>query len=74
MTVTFQSDEDDPINELSVPVAIVDDDVNEATEQDFAVVLKLSESINPERISLETRNASLCRISDNDGKLQASFH
>ena len=68
LTVTFQSDEDDPVNELSVPVAIVDDDVDEASEQDFVVVLKLSESINPERISLG-RNVSLCRITDDDSKL-----
>ena len=71
LTVTFQPDEDDPINEHSVPVAIVDDDVNEAIEQDFVVVLTLNQSINEENISLETRNVSLCRIIDNDGKLQA---
>ena len=69
LTVTFQSDEDAPVNEHSVPVAIVDDDVNEAMEQDFVVVLRLSESINQESISLETRNVSLCRIIDDDCKL-----
>ena len=69
LTVTFQADEDDPINEHSVPVAIVDDDVNEAMEQDFVVVLRLSESVNQESVSLDTRNVSLCRIIDNDRKL-----
>ena len=71
MTVTLESDEleDDPINEYSVPVAIVDDDVNEAMEQDFVLVLRLIESINRESISLEPRNVSLCRISDDDRKL-----
>ena len=66
--MTFQPDEDAPINEHSVPVAIIDDDVNEAMEQDFVVVLRLNESINEESISLETRNVSLCRIIDDDCK------
>lgn len=66
--MTFQSDEDVPVNEISVPVSIVDDDINEAPEQMFVVILKLVEGINQDRISLENRNSSLCRIVDNDGK------
>lgn len=66
--VTFLPDEDSPINERSVPITIVDDDIDEATEQIFVVTLKHKESIREESISLEIRNSSLCRIIDNDGK------
>ena len=68
LTVTFQADEANPVNELSVPVTIIDDDVNEAMEQDFVVVLKLRESANQGSVHLGTRNSSLCRIIDDDGK------
>jgi hypothetical protein len=51
-----------------VPITIVDDDIDEAIEQIFIVTLKHKESIREESISLETRNSSLCRIIDNDGK------
>lgn len=66
--VTFLPDEDSPINERMVPITIVDDDIDEATEQIFVVTLKHKESIREESISLEIRNSSLCRIIDNDGK------
>ena len=66
--VTFFPDEENPINEHSVPITVVDDDIDEAIEQIFVVTLKHKESIREESISLETRNSSLCRIIDNDGK------
>ena len=66
--MTFLPDEENPINEHMVPITIVDDDIDEATEQIFVVTLKHKESIREESISLETRNSSLCRIIDNDGK------
>ena len=66
--VTFFPDEDNPINEHLVPITIMDDDIDEAIEQIFVITLKHKESIREESISLETRNSSLCRIIDNDGK------
>ena len=66
--MTFLPDEENPINEHMVPITIVDDDIDEATAQIFVVTLKHKESIREESISLETRNSSLCRIIDNDGK------
>ena len=71
--MTFFPDEDNPINELMVPITIVDDDIDEAIEQIFVVTLKHKESIREESISLETRNSSLCRIIDNDGKGPVSY-
>ena len=66
--VTFFPDEDAPINEHMLPITIVDDDINEASEQIFVVTLKHMESVREDSISFETRNSSLCRIIDNDSK------
>ena len=50
-------------------VPITDDAINEADEQDFVVILNLTESINPALTRLP-RVSSLCRIIDNDHKQQ----
>ena len=65
--MTFEPDVDRSINQLNVLVAIIDDNINEATEQVFIVELGLVDSVNPSSIVL-TRRASLCRIIDDDGK------
>lgn len=52
---------------MTVSIPIFDDDVNEAEEQIFVIQLQLVSAVNKERITF-TRQASLCRIVDNDGK------
>ena len=69
MTLTFQADENQmaPTNEVELRVPIIDDAINEANEQDFVVILNLTDSINPAMITI-SRESSLCRIIDNDRK------
>ena len=66
--IVFEADESLAINDMSAPVAISDDPINEATEQAFIVQLKLISSTNPGLSDLTERPASLCRIIDNDRK------
>ena len=68
--ITFAPDEDEEgnVNNMAAPIAIVDDFINEATEQVFVVQLQLNSSVNPDSIDLTTRQASLCRIIDDDSK------
>ena len=67
LTITFQADENNPISDIPLRVPITDDAINEADEQDFVVVLNLTDSINPALTRL-LRVSSLCRIIDNDRK------
>ena len=66
----FEPDEDAlvPVNEMSAPIPIVDDDINEATEQVFIVELRFISSLDPATVDLTVRPSSLCRIIDNDRK------
>ena len=66
--IVFEADESLAINDMSVPIAIFDDPINEAAEQAFIVQLKLIRSTNPGLSDLTERPASLCRIIDNDRK------
>ena len=67
LTVTFQADEfGTQINDVPSPVVIFDDEINEAPEEVFIVVLTLEDSTNPDGVAI-TRNTSLCVIMDNDG-------
>ena len=65
--IVFEADEDLPVNDMSAPIAIFDDPINEAAEQAFIVQLKLISSTNS-LSDLTERPASLCRIIDNDRK------
>ena len=65
--VVFEADEDLAVNDMSAPIAIFDDPINEAAEQAFVVQLRLISSTNP-LSDLTERPASLCRIIDNDRK------
>ena len=56
------------MNEKGAPIPIVDDAINEATEQVFVVELRLVSSLDPATVDLDTRPSSLCRIIDNDRK------
>ena len=69
VTLIFEPDEDGtPMNERGAPIPIVDDAINEATEQVFVVELRLVSSLDPATVELDTRPSSLCRIIDNDRK------
>ena len=63
----FQVDEfGTQINDVPAPIVIFDDEINEAPEEVFIVVLTLESSTNPDSVII-TRDSSLCRIIDNDG-------
>ena len=65
--VTFEADEfGRQINDMAAPVNISDDELNEALEEIFIVVLSLDSSANPGGVII-SRESSLCRIIDNDG-------
>ena len=73
--IIFEPDEDGtPMNERSAPIPIVDDAINEATEQVFIVELRLINSLDPATVDLSTRPSSLCRIIDNDRKYRLMRH
>jgi hypothetical protein len=65
--ITFDPDEDRNQGELSIPIHIFDDSVNEANEQVFVVQLKVTGGANVNSITI-SRQVSLCRIIDDDGK------
>ena len=65
ITLVFEPDEESVVNEKSAPVLVIDDDINEATEQVFIVELRLVSSVDPTRVDFTTRPSSLCRIIDN---------
>ena len=56
-------------DDLSTPVIIYDDDIDEVDEV-FAVRLEVVHAQNMDRVNIISRNASLCRIVDNDSKLK----
>ena len=58
------------MNERGAPIPIVDDAINEATEQVFVVELRLVSSLDPVTVDLTTRPSSLCKIIDNDCKCE----
>ena len=72
LTVTFLADEDNPTSDIRLSIPITDDAINEATEQDFVVILNLTDSVNP-RLTTLPRISSLCRIIDNDRKSYYAF-
>ena len=67
LTIIFQDDEDNPLNDIPLSIPITDDAINEAIEQHFVVMLNLTDSISP-ALTMLPRVSSLCRIIDNDRK------
>ena len=66
ITLIFEPDENAPamIRVMNAPIPIIDDVINEATEQVFVVELRLISRL----VDLSIRPSSLCRIIDNDRK------
>ena len=54
--------------DLDTPVQIFNDNIDEVTEF-FGVKLELVSAVNEDRVFLNERNQSLCRIVDDDSKL-----
>ena len=52
---------------IPAPIRVIDDDVNEAREQTFIVLLEIERAVNTDLITI-TRNNSFCVIIDNDGE------
>ena len=66
--ITFAADAG-TFNDVKIaPIAIVDDLINEATEQVFIAQLRLISSVNPGSVDLTIQLATLCRITDDDSK------
>ena len=75
VVITFFPDEmvskiPSSVRQLAAPIEIIDDNIDEATQQLFVVVLNVSESVNPSLVDNSVRNLSLCRIGDDDRKLE----
>ena len=64
--ITFESDEINTILDVSVPITIFDDEINEVEEEIFVAVLQLVDAINSSMVDFN--DATLCRITDNDRK------
>ena len=62
------SDLVDAVN-VDVFINVRDDTINEADEV-FVVLLEVVDAVDPNRVDLGVRNASLCRIGDDDRKLE----
>jgi hypothetical protein len=68
ITIIFEPDEDTEVNEKRAPIFVIDDAINEATEQVFVVELRLIDTRNTAAVDLTVRPSTLCRIVDNDRK------
>ena len=64
ITIIFEPDEDAAIYEMSAPIFVTDDAINEATEQVFIAELRLVSSIDPATVDLTMRPSTLCSIID----------
>ena len=70
ITLVFEPDEDQPVNDRSARIFVTDDAINEAMEQVFIAELMLVSSFNSSSVQI-TRPSTLCRIIDNDRKYES---
>ena len=66
--MTFPADEAMNIADVLATIPIVDDEINEAQEQVFIILLEVFEPVNLDLITI-TRSTSFGRIIDNDGEV-----
>lgn len=66
-SITFPADGVDSVFIMDAPVAIVDDEINEA-QQFFVVLMEVVDAVNPKLLNNTDRNISMCTILDNDGE------
>ena len=71
ITLVFEPDEDGEINEMSAPILVTDDAINEAIEQVFVAELILVNSLDSATVDLTIRPSTLCGIIDNDRKFES---
>ena len=73
--VTFPADEVLIINIADVleKIPIVDDEIDEAQEQYFAIVLEVLDAVNFDLMTI-TRSISFGHIVDNDGEPQMTYY
>ena len=64
LEVTFPTDE----QRVEAFVRIFDDEINEASEQVFVVLLEIVDAVNPDLIVMFRSSTVTCRILDNDGE------
>lgn len=69
LIVIFPADENETeaIIKMNASITIFDDDINEAEEQIFIILLEVVDLVNPDAINIQLTVAS-CHIIDNDGK------
>ena len=72
LDATFPADEVMNIADLLLTIPIVDDEIDEALEQVFIIVLEVLRAVNADLITI-TRNTSFGRIIDNDGEILSAF-
>ena len=66
--VVFPADQFiDPVGSVNAFISVVDDDINENSEQLFVAVIEAAGAINSRLLSI-TRNLTICRLMDNDRK------
>ena len=66
--VVFPADEFiDPVGSVDAFISVVEDDINENSEQLFVAFIEVAGAINSRLLSI-TRNVTICRIMDNDRK------
>ena len=71
--VVFPADEfGPPVNVVHTPIILADDNMGEAVEELFVVVLTLENAVHPDNTVI-ARSSSVCRIIDNDGRCQSSI-
>ena len=72
LNLTFPADEAMNIADVLETIPIIDDEIDEAQEQVFIIVLEVLEAVNLDLITI-TRSTSFGRIIDNDGELLSSL-
>ena len=65
--ITFPADEFGNIADVPEAISIVDDEIDEAQEQFFIIVLEVLEAVNFDLLRI-TRNISVGTIVDNEGE------
>ncbi len=59
---------------IHVTIPLIDDNINEGDEV-FVVFVELVDAVDDSRVDFSIRNATLCRIGDNDRKsMLENFH
>ena len=60
--------DEEPNDETVLQIGVIDDEINEAMEENFVVIINVTGTINAERTRV-SRPSSICRIIDNDSKI-----